>query len=85
MAPPKLARNAPRLNIAHPGEEGVLPLPRHEHGLAGLHRLDRRLGQGAGVAIPLGGQQRLDRDAATVAMRYLIDVRLNPVEQFQAF
>ncbi len=30
------------------------------------------LRQHAGVAVPLGGQQRLDRHAATIAMRHLV-------------
>ena len=30
MAPPELAGDAPGLDVAHPGEEGVLPLLRHE-------------------------------------------------------
>ena len=34
VAPPELARDAPGLDVAHPFEERVLPLPRHEHGAA---------------------------------------------------
>ena len=30
VAPPQLARDTPVLDLAHPGEIGVLPLPRHE-------------------------------------------------------
>src|SRR6202020_487488 len=54
VAPPKLTGNAPRLDVTHPGEEGVLPLFWNKNRLAGLHRLDRRLGQGGRVAVPLG-------------------------------
>src|SRR3546814_6115804 len=42
VPPPELARDAPRLDVAHPLEVGLLPVLRHEHGLAGLDRLDRR-------------------------------------------
>ena len=34
VAPPELARDAPGLDVAHPGEERVLPLLRHEFGAA---------------------------------------------------
>jgi hypothetical protein len=32
MAPPQAAADAPGLDVAHPGEERVLPLLRHEFG-----------------------------------------------------
>ena len=81
MAPPELARNAPGLDVAHPGEERVLPLLRHEHCLAGLHRLDRRLRQHFSVAVPLHRQQRLDRHAAAIAVRHLMRVSLRLRQQ----
>ena len=62
MAPPELARDAPRLDVLHPGEIGVLVLLRHELGAALADRRDRRLGQHLGVHPPLVGQVRLDDD-----------------------
>src|SRR5262249_46089873 len=53
MPPPKLTRNAPGLDIAHPGEERVFPLLRNEFGLASLDGLDRWLRQYLRVAVPL--------------------------------
>ena len=41
MAPPELARDAPVLQITHPGEISILPLLRKESGIALLHRRNR--------------------------------------------
>ena len=60
VAPPELARDAPGLDVPHPLEVGLLPVLRDEDGVALLHRLDRRLGQGLGVHVPLVGQVGLD-------------------------
>ncbi len=85
MAPPELAADAPGLDVAHPGEEGVLPLPRHEPYPALLHRPDRRAGQAGGVAVPLRGQTRLDHGAAALGMRHRMSVGLDLVEQAEPF
>src|SRR5258708_30767053 len=76
MTPPELARDRPRLDVAHPLEEGVLPALRHERRLAALDRRDRRLREFRGVAIPLIGEPRLDHDLRAVAIRHHVGVRL---------
>ena len=81
VAPPQLARDAPRLDVAHPFEIGLLPVLRDEAGLALLNRRDGGLRQFAGVHIPLLGQPRLDHHIRTVAMRHLVGVRLDLVKQ----
>ena len=81
MAPPDLARNAPRLDVLHPVEERRLPLRGHELGLALAHRLDCRLGQCLRVDIPLIGEIGLDHGAGTVAVRHDVRRRLDLVEQ----
>ena len=53
MPPPKLAANAPILNVTHPREVSVLPLLRYKLDGAGLNSLNRRLGELFGVDIPL--------------------------------
>src|SRR3546814_4068112 len=72
---------SPRLELAHPLEVGLLPVLRHEHGLAGLDRLDRRLRQGRGIGIPLVGQPGLQRHTGAVAMRHRVAMRLHLLQQ----
>lgn len=48
-------------------------------------RGDRRLRQRVGIDVPLLGETRLDRNAATVAMRNHVLVRLDLVEQAGLF
>src|SRR5262249_52559899 len=81
MAPPELARDAPGLDVAHPFEEGVLPVLGDKHGAAGLDRADRLLRQRLGVAIPLVGEPRLDDDARAVAVRHHVSVRLGLLDE----
>ena len=81
MAPPELARDAPRLDVFHPIEIGVLPVLRDELGLAVAHRGDRRLRQLLGVDVPLVGQIWLDHHVGTVAMRHDVTVRLDLLDQ----
>src|SRR5690349_8831148 len=81
MPPPELTRNAPGLDVTHPGEERVLPLLWHEHCLAGFHGVYRRPRQHFRVAVPLRSQPRLKRHAAAVAMRYLMRVRLDLLQK----
>ena len=74
VAPPELARDAPGLDVAHPLEVGLLPVLRHERGLAALDRRDRRLGQLGGVHVPLVGQPRLDDGVAALRVRHGVRV-----------
>ena len=83
MAPPKLARDAPRLDVLEPVEVGLLPIFRHEIGAAVTDRLQCRTGERFRVDIPLVGQPRLDDDAGAVAVRHGVAVRLDFVEQAQ--
>src|SRR5690606_39294570 len=81
MAPPELARDAPWLNVAHPLEEGAGPCLRLETGSPLFDRFDRGLRQRRRVDVPLLGQVRLDRNAATIAVGDLVDVPLDLLEQ----
>ena len=79
MPPPELPADAPRLDVLHPVEEGLLPRLRHDLDPARSHRLDRGLGQRRGVDIPLVGQPRLDHHARAVAVWRLDRPRLGVV------
>ncbi len=81
MAPPELAGDAPGLDVPQPLEVGLLPVPGQEGGVALLHRLDRRLGQGLGVDVPLVGEEGLDDDAGAIAMRNHMAGLLDAAEQ----
>ena len=77
MAPPELARNAPRLDVLEPVEIGLLPGLRHELGLALAHGRDRRLGERLGVDVPLVGEPGLDDHVRAVAVRHRVRMRLD--------
>ena len=62
-------RNAPRLDVFHPVEEGLLPAFGDDLDPPVAHRLHRRLRQLLGIDVPLVGQPRLDHHAAAVAER----------------
>ena len=81
MAPPELARDAPRLDVLHPVEIGLLPVLRHERGLAVAHRVDGAHCERLGVDVPLVGEERLDHHGRAVAVRHHVRVRLDLVEQ----
>ena len=81
MAPPELARDAPRLDVLHPVEIGLLPVLRHEVGLALAHRGDGVDRQRLGVDVPLVGEERLDHHVGAVAVRHHVRVRLDLVDQ----
>ena len=81
MSPPQLSADAPILNVAHPGEIGVLPLLGHKLDDAGLDGLNGRLREFFRVDIPLRCQPRLNHRARAVASRYLERVRFNFLEQ----
>ena len=70
VAPPELPGNAPVLDVAHPLEVGVFPVPGHELDAAVFHRLDRRLGQRLDLHVPLVGEVGLDDLAGAVAARH---------------
>ena len=80
MAPPELARDAPRLDVLHPAEELLAPALGHELHAAVARRRDRRLGELLGVGVPLLGQERLDRHAAAIAVGHGVGVRLDLVD-----
>ena len=67
MAPPKLAGDAPVLDVTHPGEVHVFVLLGHELDTAVFHRFDGWLCQGFGVGEPLVGEHGLDDQARAVA------------------
>ncbi len=83
VAPPQLPADTPGLDIAHPGEVGVLPLLRHELDVAVLDSLDGGLGHLPCVHVPLPGEKRFDDDAGPVAARHLERVILDFLEQSQ--
>ena len=83
VPPPQLARDAPRLDVAHPLEIGLVPVLRHEDRVAILHRGNGGLGQFGGIHIPLLGQPRLDHHVRSVAMRNLMRVRLDLLQKLQ--
>ena len=60
MAPPELARNAPRFNVAHPLEVSLLPVLRDEARVTLLHRCDGGFGKRRGIDVPLVSQKRFD-------------------------
>src|SRR5690606_40010260 len=69
VAPPQLARDAPRLDVAQPFEVDLLVGLRLENGRALLDRLQGRLGHDLGVDVPLVRHPRLDDHARAVAVR----------------
>ena len=72
VTPPKLARNTPRLDIAHPFKIGLVPTFRNKFGAAIFNSFDRWLRQLFGIYIPLIHQPWLDHNARTVTMRHHI-------------
>ena len=81
MPPPQLPADAPILNVAHPGEIGVLPLLGHKLDGAGLDRLNGRLCEFFRVDIPLRCEPGLNHRARSVASRHLERMRFNFLEQ----
>ena len=81
VPPPNLARDAPRLNVAHPFEERVFPMLGHKSGLPLLDRGNRRAGQGLGIDEPLVGEPRLKRRTRPVAMGNRMNVILDAIDQ----
>ena len=85
VTPPELARDAPRLDVFHPLEVGLLPVLRHERGFAQTHGRNRRLRQLLGVDVPLIRQIGFDDRAGAVAVRHHVRVRLDLVEEAEIF
>ena len=86
MAPPKLARDAPWLDVAHPVEIDVRPVVRHELRAAVFHCLDRLVGERLDVEIPLLRHQRFEHDGlGLLIVRHGMGNRLDLVEQFDGF
>jgi len=77
VAPPQLARDAPRLDVLEPVEPGLGPGLGHDLDIALLHRLECRKRELGRVDIPLVGQPRLDYHARTVAERCRDDAVLD--------
>src|SRR5690606_32386966 len=81
MPPPQLPRDAPRLDVPHPLEVGLLPVLGDELRTAilnGLYAFFRQLG---GIHVPLVREPRLDRHARTIAVRDHMRVRLELFEE----
>ena len=68
------------LDVAHPFGIGLLPLLGTKD-VAPLSTAAMAGRQGGGIGIPLLGQPRLDHHARAVAMRHLIDMGLDLLEQ----
>ena len=81
VAPPELARDAPRLDVLEPAEVIRRKALRHEARLPRAHGSERGLRQLCGVDVPLVGQPRLDRNARTITMRHCMRGRLDLGEQ----
>ena len=81
VAPPQLARNAPVLEVVHPGEVGVGPAGRVELDLAALDDLGRALLELVHGNEPLLGEPGLQRGVAAVAVHDGVVQLLDVVEQ----
>ena len=85
VAPPELARHAPRLDVLHPAEEILAAALGHELHPTVARRRQRRLRELLGIGVPLLGEIGLDRHAAAIAVRYRMGVRLDLLDQTQLF
>src|SRR5262245_62530396 len=81
VPPPKLTRDAPRLDVFEPLKIGFFPALWNEARLAFAHSNERWLCQGLGVHIPLLGEPRLDNYTRAVPLRDHMRVRLDFVEE----
>ena len=81
VAPPQLARDAPVLEVLHPGEIRLRPARGVEGDLAGGDRLGRRSLQLVDSDEPLLGQPRLERRVAAVAVHDGMVMVVHMVEQ----
>jgi hypothetical protein len=81
VAPPELARDAPRLDVLHPVGVDLRPPLGHEARPAVAHGLERRVGHALYFEEPLLGHERLDDPLAAVAVRHLVAVLLHLADQ----
>ena len=81
MPPPQLSTDAPILDIAHPGEIGVLPVLWHKLDIAILDCLYGRVSEGLDRHVPLVGEIGLYHDPTSVSAGYLKFVGLNLLYQ----
>ena len=81
MAPPQLARDAPVLEVLHPGGVGLRPARGVEGDLAGVDGVERRSLELVDGHKPLLGQPRLQRGVATVAVHDGVVEVLDVIEQ----
>jgi hypothetical protein len=70
MAPPELARNAPRPDLSHPLEVDALVVLGNDPHLVALDHVDRGRGQLLHSAEPLQRDQRLDAFARALGERH---------------
>ena len=81
VAPPQLARDAPVLEVVHPGEVGLGPALGVEGHLAGLHDLGGALFKLVHGHEPLLGEPGLERGVAAVAVHDGVVELLDLLEQ----
>src|ERR1700675_3833859 len=81
MAPPKLARDAPVVDVLQPIEKRVLPELRMKGRVTVAHRLDRAISHRAHRQEPLLGEHRLDDGVASRAYADGVPIRLDFFEQ----
>ena len=81
MAPPELARDAPRPDAGHPVEVDALPALGHDPHLVALDDGDRGLGELAHRTEPLQRDQRLDALARAMGERHRVAVGLLAAKQ----
>src|SRR6476646_6420381 len=77
MSPPKLARNAPRLDVLHPIEIGFFPILGHEICLALTHCRNGGTRQFFNIDVPLVSEERLDHHIRAVAMWDHVSIRFD--------
>ena len=85
VTPPELARDAPRLDIAHPLEISLRPALRDDLHRAVFDGLDRRLRHLFGVDVPLVRKHRLDDDTRAIAERLLDLLVFDALQQTKRF
>ena len=81
VAPPKLTRDAPVLEVLHPGGVGLRPTRGMEGDLAGVDGVQRRPLELIDGHEPLLGQPRLQRGVATVAVHDGVIEFVDVIEQ----
>ena len=81
VSPPKLTRDAPILEVLHPGGVGLRPARGVEGDLAGVDGVERRPLEFVDGHKPLLGQPRLKRGVAAVAVHDGVVVVLHVIEQ----